>query len=421
MYDAGDVLIVGGGPVGMFTALALAQGGASVTLIECGPDISDEPRAMVYFPSTLTALEELGILDEVDKVGIRANTFGLKNPDLDFFGRVRISDLDGETYGYQIHAGQDVATRVAMAAAQRLGVKVLVNHTLTSLEQFPDHVVAKISSPDGEIEMQASWVIGCDGARSTVRKELGIEFEGHTWPERFVATNVYFDFSSLGFELANFVCDPEFMAIIAIIDNKGLWRFTYQEPGNLPVENYLDRLPEKYAYHIPKGMKYEIQASRPYTMHQRCATSLREGRVLLAGDAAHATNPCGGLGLTTGVWDGMIVSDVLGAVIRGEEGQSILDRYSEERRRVFWEVTSPGASENKRMILESDMERRKKDAAGVAILAENPQINKMQTAFPFLTIGNILRDNSRWKDASPIARAGLDFTGRVSQLVSKDD
>ena len=68
---------------------------------------------------------------------------------------------------------------------------------------------------------------------------------------------------------------------------------------------------------------------------------MREGRILLAGDAAHCTNPMGGLGLTTGFWDGMVLADVLAAVIRGEEDDSILDRYSDERRRVYLEVSSP--------------------------------------------------------------------------------
>lgn len=417
MQDAGDVLIVGAGPVGLFTALALAQTGVSVTVIEAEDDISDSPRAMVYFPSSMVALAELGILDEVDRLGVRNSAVGHKVPDLDFFAKLSLSVLKGITYDYQIHAGQDVAARIAYAHAREKGVQAHFGHRLEAIEERADSVVATVSSPDGTKTLKARWIVGCDGARSTVRKHLGIDFEGHTWPERFVATNVYCDFSQLGYTMGNFVCDPTYMAVIGLIDDKGLWRLTYQEDGSLPAETFMERLPERYAYHIPEGMPFEIKAARPYTIHQRCAAKLRQGRALLAGDAAHATNPCGGLGLTTGVWDGMILADVLSAVIKGEEKEEILDRYCAERRRVFWEVTSPGATENKRMMREADPEQRRKDTDAVRMLSETPEALQLMMGFPFKTIGDVLRPNSRWKNADPLPSAGVDVANRKSQLV----
>jgi 2-polyprenyl-6-methoxyphenol hydroxylase-like FAD-dependent oxidoreductase len=417
MHDAGDVLIVGAGPVGLFTALALSQAGASVTVIEAEPSISDSPRAMVYFPSSMVALNELGILDEVDQHGVRNSAVGHKVPDLDFFAELSLHALKGITYDYQIHAGQDVAARIAHDHAVKRGVTVLFDHRLESFEQRTDSVIAKVASPEGTKTLQARWMIGCDGARSTVRKMLDIEFEGHTWPERFVATNVYCDFTDLGFTMGNFVCDPTYMAVIGLIDAHGLWRLTYQEDGNLPAESFMDRLPERYAYHIPNGFKYEIKSARPYTIHQRCAARLRDGRVLLAGDAAHATNPCGGLGLTTGVWDGMILSDILAAVIRGEENEEILNRYCADRRRVFWEITSPGATENKRIMREADPEKRRQDCIAVQAIADNPDVARLMMGFPFRTIGDVLRPDSRWKNANPLPAAGIDLESRKTQLV----
>lgn len=417
MKDAGDVLIVGAGPVGLFTALALAQDGARVTVIEAEEKISDSPRAAVYFPSSMIALDGIGILDEVDSLGVRNNAVGHRVPDLDFYKRISFDCLTGVTYDYQVHAGQDVAARVAMDHARRRGVQVLFGHRLTAFTQDEDGVRATVATPDGGEEIfAAKWMVGTDGARSTVRKLLNIEFEGHTWSNRFVATNLYCDFGSLGFEMANFVCDPTYMAVIAALDGNGLWRLTYQEDAALPAETFMDRLEERYAFHIPKGMKYEIAAARPYAIHQRCAARLREGRVLLAGDAAHATNPCGGLGLTTGVWDGMILADVLAAVIRGDEDEIILDRYSDERRRVFWEVTSPGASENKRIMEESDRAKREADCAGVAVAADNPDVARMVMGFPFRTLGDPLRAGSRWASANPLPAAGIEIEQRKSQL-----
>jgi 2-polyprenyl-6-methoxyphenol hydroxylase-like FAD-dependent oxidoreductase len=417
MQDVGDVLIVGAGPVGLFTALALAQTGADVTVIEAEESISDSPRAMVYFPSSMVALKELGILEEVEKQGVRNSAVGHKVPDLDFYATLSLTALTGITFDYQIHAGQDVAARIALDHLRQRGARVLFNHQLLSLDQRSDRVVATVQTPEGAQSFQAKWMIGCDGARSTVRKLLDIEFEGLTWPERFVATNVYCDFSSLGLTMGNFICDPTYMAVIGLIDADGLWRLTYQEDGDLPAESFMERLPERYAYHIPKGMKFEIKSARPYVLHQRCAARLRDGRVLLAGDAAHATNPCGGLGLTTGVWDGMILSDVLGAVLRGEAKEDLLDLYSDERRDVFWKVTSPGATENKRIMREADPTRRRQDCDAIQALADDPNLARLMMGFPFRTIGNVLRPESRWRAANPMPAAGVDLDQRKSQLL----
>jgi 2-polyprenyl-6-methoxyphenol hydroxylase-like FAD-dependent oxidoreductase len=283
---------------------------------------------------------------------------------------------------------------------------------LTELEQTDRGVTAKAATPAGNTTLTADWVIGADGARSAVRKSCGLKFEGHTWPNRFIATNLYCDFRALGYESANFVCDPIHSAIIAVVNADGLWRLTYQEDGELPVETFMDRLPRRYAHFIPAGSLYELRMANPYTLHQRCAESLRAGRVFLAGDAAHATNPLGGLGLTTGLWTGLILADVLAAVINGTADISILDRFSAERRRVFWEVTSPAASENKRMMEEKNHQLRLKDMESVKLTASDPQHAREMMAFHFKVVGDTLHENSRWRHIDPIPAVAIDVQDR---------
>ena len=249
-----------------------------------------------------------------------------------------------------------------------------------------------------------------------MRKLAGIEFEGHTWPERFVATNVKFDFTKLGYQQANFVCDPVNMAVIAQLDRDGLWRCTYMEDSSLPVETYEDRIHQRYEWFMQGSKDYEIVSSSPYMLHQRAGETLHKGHVLLAGDAAHATNPCGGLGLTSGVWTGMVLADILGAVLRGEEDESILDRFSDERRRVFWEVVTPAATENKRMLQERDPEQRQKDLAAVRALSEDPDSGAMLMLFAYKVIGDVLRPNSRWKDADPTPKVVPHIAARKGQI-----
>ncbi len=366
-----DVLIVGAGPVGLLSALALAQQGVGVIVIEADARLNDSPRAAVYFASTLQALAELGVLDDLERRGFRNSQFGHHVPGLDFHVAMSLEVLRGVTFDYVVHAGQDVVDEIAMEHGKRHGVRVLFEHRLTELRQDAEQVTARVETPAGVQEIRAKWMIGADGGRSTVRHLLGVEFEGHTWSNRFVATNVYFDFQTLGYQPANFVCDPVYCGVVALLDRQGLWRVTYQEDASLPVDTFRERLPERYEHFIPDGMKYEISAAQPYAIHQRCAKRLRVGRVCLAGDAAHVTNPLGGLGLTTGLWTGLILSDLIGAVVKGECDPEALERFSEERRRIYWEVTSPGATENKRMMEEKDPERRRQDVENVKATASN--------------------------------------------------
>jgi 2-polyprenyl-6-methoxyphenol hydroxylase-like FAD-dependent oxidoreductase len=361
-------------------------------------------------------LRELGLMADLEARSFRVSRFGFHAPEFDFHPVLTMDCMTGITYDYQLHCGQHVVAQVALEHARRLGVRVLFSQKLTGLTQSADGVVAELETPEGPRTLAASWVIGADGARSTVRRLLGVEFEGHTWPNRFVATNIYCDMAALGYQPSNFICDPVYGGVVAQLDNAGLWRLTYHESADQPAETFLERLPAKFAGFIPEGTPYRIHAASPYVIHQRCAASLRVGRVLLTGDAAHATNPCGGLGLTTGLWSGVILADVLGEVIAGRSSDAILDRYSDARRKVFWEVSSPGASENKRMMEESNREQRLKDIEGVKAMAADPAMARLMMLFPFRVIGDLLREDSRWKNADPTPRAGVDLGARASQL-----
>lgn len=416
MGQATDVLIVGAGPVGMLAALTLAQAGASVRVIEREPHIINSPRAAVYFPSTLLVLEELGILDDLEAIGFRNRAFGTHVPEFGYSSVVETEPVAGIKYDYQLHVGQHDVARVAMEHAQKLRVEVLFGRELASFEDGAEGVVAQVQGPNGPEAFAARWLIGCDGARSTVRKLAGIEFEGHTWPERFVATNVKFPFTELGYQQANFVCDPVNMAVIAQLDTDGLWRCTYMEDSALPEETFEERIHQRYEWFMQGRKDYQIVSASPYMLHQRAAETLVKGRVLLAGDAAHATNPCGGLGLTSGLWTGVVLADVLGAVLRGEEDESILQRFSDERRRVFWEVVSPAATENKRMLQEKEPQQRQKDLGFIKALDTDPESGALLMLFAFKVIGDVLRPDSRWAQADPSDRVAINIRDRKGQI-----
>jgi 6-hydroxy-3-succinoylpyridine 3-monooxygenase len=364
-----DILIAGAGPVGLITALGLAQRGLRVTVVESEPHIIDSPRAMVYHWTVLEHLDRLGILREAEEQGFRKQDYAYfvfeTGEWLPFSLELLADDTD---YPYNVHLGQHELAEIALRHLERLpGTRVVFDARLTGLRQDATGVTATA----GAEELRAGWLIGADGARSTVRSLLGLPFEGFTWPERFVATNVFYDFEAHGYARSVLQIDPVHGAIIAKIDDRGLWRVTYSEPADLPEDTVRDRVAEHYAALLPGEEGYELDRITPYKMHQRSAPTYHVGRVLLAGDAAHATNPTGGLGLTSGMFDSFALQDALGAVAADHASDAVLDDWAQERRRIFTEIASPQASENKRLIYsEPDPERRRRDVealrAGIA-------------------------------------------------------
>lgn len=348
-----DVVIVGGGPTGFINALGLAQAGVRVTVIEAEPRIINSPRAAVYFWSVLDGLERLAILAEAESIGFRKQDYTYLVRSTGERINYSLEVLDGRTaHPYNLHLGQHLLAEIAMRrlaafphATVRFGTR------LQKLSQDTEHVTLTVMSSAGGIEeLRAKWVIGADGASSTVRHQLGLSFDGMTWPERFVATNVYYDFERHGYARSTMLIDAEFGAIIVLLNQQGLWRCTYMEDGALPEETFLERLPNIYAAILPGAEDYRVDRASPYRMHQRSAPRYRVGRVVLAGDAAHVTNPTGGLGLTAGLFDSFALYPALAAVVLDGADDAVLDRYSQSRRDIFVNRVSPQAVVNKQLI-----------------------------------------------------------------------
>ena len=248
-----DVIIVGGGPTGFISALGLARAGVHLTLIESETWIVNSPRAAVYHWPVVEGLERLGIRAEVEARGFRRQDYTYlvrrTGERIDFSLEV----LNGRTAcPYNLHLGQHQLAEIALRRlAEYPHVTVRFNARLASLNQDSNGVTLKVMTPNGPEELRAKWVIGADGAGSTVREQLALDFEGMTWPERFVATNVYFDFERYCYARGTFLIDDDHGAVIAKIDNSGLWRCTYMEDAGLPEETFLERIPRNYGAILP--------------------------------------------------------------------------------------------------------------------------------------------------------------------------
>jgi 3-(3-hydroxy-phenyl)propionate hydroxylase/6-hydroxy-3-succinoylpyridine 3-monooxygenase len=344
-----DVAVVGAGPVGALTALGLAQRGHQVLLLESAPELAAEPRAIVYYWHILEGLEALGVLDDIDARGVRNTAFQNRVLATGHKAVVSLEPLEAITpRPWNIHLGQHEVTRIALEHLGRLPNATLrLGAPVTGVRQDEEQVVLKVAGAY-PAEERASWVIAADGARSTVRPSLGLSFHGMTWADRFVATDLRYPFDQAGLGNANMVMDPGNGCVIARIDSS-LWRWTWSESADLPVETVADRLPGRLAALGLPDLPYEVVLAQPYRMHQRAADRMRAGRVLLVGDAAHATNPTGGLGLTSGMYDLFALLDPLDAVIRGGD-DAPLDAWAAERLRIFNEHASPMAVDSKHRV-----------------------------------------------------------------------
>jgi 3-(3-hydroxy-phenyl)propionate hydroxylase/6-hydroxy-3-succinoylpyridine 3-monooxygenase len=353
-----DVIIVGAGPVGLIAALGLAQRGVGVTLLDAADDILDEPRGMTYHWASLAGLERLGVLADAIEIGYLKHDWSAQV----FRTGERVSmDIgllkDDVRHPYSLVLGQDALGRVVL---QHLGrhanAEILWGHTVTGFDQDNTGVSVRVDAGSGTHELHARWLVGADGARSIVRKELGLGFEGTTWGERFVATNCRGRYED--HFVSGYLIDSEYGAVVHQITPDGLWRHTYAESLDLPEGGIEHRMVEYFRAVLPEEeFEHEIVRWRHYRMHQRSAETYRVGRVLLAGDAAHVTNPTRGFGLVGGMFDAFTLSECLGAILCDGASDSLLDEYSDARRRVFWDYTTPISGDSKRLVFEPTEER----------------------------------------------------------------
>jgi 2-polyprenyl-6-methoxyphenol hydroxylase-like FAD-dependent oxidoreductase len=377
MNSGRRVLIVGAGPTGLITAYGLARAGAEVTVIDREPDVVASPRATVYLPSTLKVLDELGLLPEALRMGQIGYELNVRFKLTGRIGRIDhrlVSDLT--PYGYTLHFGQhDLAHMVLRLFLQLPGAQMRWGTAFEDLREEGNAVAVRMSNSQGSTTLEFDWVVGADGARSSVRRAMGVTFDGFTWPETFMATNVHYDFERCGYAYSNMIADGANWCVVARLDRQEhFWRVSYGESSDLSEEQRLERIPERYAYFMPEGLPWKLDRANSYRVHQRSASAYRVGRVFLAGDAAHATNPIGGMGLTSGIQDASTLIQCLSAAIAGDAADDILDWYAYERRRCFLEVANPSAIEFKRRAQETDPARRREDEANFFAMQDNREM-----------------------------------------------
>ncbi len=383
-----EVLVCGAGPVGLSCAYVLASAGMDVMVVDAADTVDASPRAAFHHAPTVVALEALGLLEDLHGVAYTGGQMGRHTPEYDYLRKI---DFDG------MMVGQDAICNVLMDRLRAMpNAQVLMGTQLTSLGQESDRVRAELLDPSGSRSMTCRWLVGADGARSAVRKLSGIPFEGHTWNDRVYAANVIYDFAGIGLADGQFRTDPHSWAVIVRLNAHGTWRVAFGDDGMVPLENEIAHATARLSEFVPADAPFELLQLSPYRTHQRAASKMRLDRVILIGDAAHITAPWGGLGLTTGFWDAFILGDLLPEVAAGKVSDSALDAFSRERLRVYHQLTSPAATENRRVLHEQDPVRRRRDLAEFDALAESAEMQQAFKSMSWAFVGNPIIEKSRW-------------------------
>jgi 3-(3-hydroxy-phenyl)propionate hydroxylase len=377
-----NIAVVGAGPVGTVAALACARYGHTVTLLEAQETIDASPRASTTQPPTLEILAELGLIEEYIRVGLVARTFQFwDRPTRSLVAEFDFDRLRGETrYPFVVQTEQHKLASMGIDRLQRLpNAEVRLGLRVTDLKQESGFV--RLETEGGEA-FAADYVIGADGGRSTVRKALDIEFEGFTWPERFLVITTKFDFAAhIGCCFRNYMADPQEwtnLFKVAGDDLTGRWRAVFNtREDESDAEALSDaavraRLARIY---VPEGAREHLHVNL-YGVHQRVAKKFREGRVFLCGDAAHVNNPIGGLGLNSGIHEAWDLAGLLDRALRGEGDDASLDAYERRRRPLNIEYVQEQTIANKKRLEERDPLQRARRFEELRRMAEDPQRHK---------------------------------------------
>ena len=363
-----QVIVAGAGPVGLLTALALAEQDVPVLVLEAEPALAIDLRAGTYHPPSLELMAPYGITDEMQKTAIKVPRWQIRDRRQGVIVEWDVGEIaDLTPYPYRLHLEQHRLTPIILSQLKAYPhADVRFSHRVTDVDQTANDVTVKTDTPGGTEIFAAQWLVGADGGRSTVRKCTDVGFDGFTWDERFAVASTTYDYAPHGYTLNAYLADPEEWAALFKMPDEGppgIWRVIFpvppeEEEAVTLSEEMVERRMQRF---LPRKERYQIKYKSIYKVHQRVAKEFRAGRILLAGDAAHLNNPMGAFGLNGGIHDSFNLTEKLSKVCRGEADPSLLDAYVRQRRTVNLEYVQEHSIKNLRRLNEKSEERRRQN------------------------------------------------------------
>ena len=359
-----DVLIAGAGPVGMSLALALSRKNISVVVLEKLSELSREARASTIHPPTLEFFDEIGIIEDILASGLRIES-------LQFWERASrelVADfpynlIENDTkYPFRFQCPQSTVTRIILKHIEQTTCgKVLFNHEFARSEQDANGVKVIANTPEGKTEFYCKYLIGCDGAFSKVRENLGLGFEGKTYEDQFLLVSTDLNLNGIFPNMGTvaYIFDPEEWVIIMTLPDTVRLVFRLKPYENADEAKQLEKVKKRIAKFLETELTYNIKAVSTYHVHQRITEKFRVGRTILAGDSAHINNPTGGMGMNSGIHDSNLLAKNLVAVLNGES-DILLDEYAKIRKETAVKMVQATTDKNYKNLSASDEDERQK-------------------------------------------------------------
>lgn len=327
-----DVVIVGAGPTGLTLAAELWRLGLRPLLLERETTRPETSRAIAIHARTLEVLEELGATQPLLDEGLKLSGFQIREHDR----TLMTINFDGlkTRYPFVLSCPQDHTEAILRGRLEAFGGSVRTGCTVTGVATEANGVEVRYTRGDGMVEtVHAGWVVACDGQHSTVRAAAAIPYEGGDYDESFVLADVVLDWAETQPEGSMFLAEQGIL-LLAPLPGGHFRVIAVMDPApERPSQGDLQRLIDERGPQEHRATVRSVTWSSRFRIHHYLASTPRQGRVLLAGDAAHVHSPAGGQGMNTGIQDAVSLAAALREV-QGGGDESALEAWAKERHEI---------------------------------------------------------------------------------------
>ncbi len=363
--DREPVLVVGAGPTGLLLAAELHRRGVPCHLIDALPGPLHWDRATIVHPRSLELFESLGLIEKFLAAGAKQRAVKIHS------GGTVLGTMDlatcGSVYGFNLGVSEEVTESILTDYLHEKGGEINRSSRLVGLTRHVDGVVAEIERGRERYCMKARWVVGCDGIHSPTRELSGIGFEGHDIARSWAVFDATLENWTEPYDVSFVYLETIPVFQIGLPGRR--WR-VYLRPSSDTSDLVADATASLRLYE-PGASFVEVEKPTRFHCHTKVAAQFRSGPVLLAGDAAHLCSPSEGHGMNSGLQDAVNLAWKLALVYLGAAEASLLDSYEAERRPVAEMVTRSGDATERAQTLTDPAERRTRDDAMRAVLAES--------------------------------------------------